>query len=493
MEHTLIPETTQVRFYGEDGKAAQFNSTITKDLSTNNLWPHRENMAVEVDEDHDLDNAYAMAVKNADLSPVFCDPALDLMIRPVMSHTQVVVKVSYKAVDKNRAEMWQNELRTRFAMFRDTFVFDIDYSYDVPEYFLDILVAIHDAREKIAGYGDSVVDWAAQHFVSKARLVSNLTGTAKVLAIAERQSPVQGFFDFTMVPEKATRDEEPNLWVTSFSFRFSYDKPIEMVINYPMIVHQTLLDKQFRPAWDLPSYYSILRQFSASWEAFNRFTAQHQKLISYGNRGLSYPPDDNFLPRSTPHATARVFQCLLQFSADDMRSVVNLGDLGDFNLQADILEWMKGEAPYMTQMYQSIFQLHLYEKTGIKDQSWLAVDANLNVVLTQDADLRRPYHLLLSLVANPDRLPTAAKARLAAQPVVAAKILNAVNASLRDLGSRPDMKRSRLTPGEVSVFDCHYDADYHVCPGSDGLVRDPGVNYLNWSLVETLFISAGRA
>lgn len=491
-ELTLIPHDTLVRYYGEDAAAPQYNSTLSRDPEADNRWPHRESIAIEVEEGPDPNNMLTMAVKQPEQKFFFWDEELGVILRPAYSSTTVTVRVQYKAVDKNQATKWYNEIRTRYAMMREVFLHEINYSYHVPDEFLVILKEIHRLRENIAPYGEIFTDYLTKHLTNRATEVSNLNGQDSFLAIAEKQAYVQGTFDFEAVPDKPTRDDEPNLWVTSFSYTFRYDKPIEVVMNYPIIVHQQMLSTKYRPDEVPFTYQSILKRFSYSMEKLAAFAADNVKLRHISNAGLSLPASDyNFVPRSYPRGTVKAFTALCAMDPADPRDLMNLHKLGEFHLYQDLLDFMVGEAPYMTQQYQSVFQLNHYVDGRIQDQSGLACDASLNVRLVDAADLRKTYRLRLGLVVNFTYLREAALQRLAAHPAAAIRVCCAINAGIRTLSNQKDVRKSRLSDEDLATLGLIYDADGCIVSGYGGVHRDSN-RLLDFGIVETLFIIASR-
>lgn len=194
--------TPQIRFYGEDASAAQWNSTINKDPNLQNLWPVLENLSIEVEEDYDPNRLISMAVEYPENPYIFLDNDLGIHIKPVKSPTDVIVRFKYTARDRNQVVRWRNEVRTRTAKNRDINMHDVNYSYTLPYQYLDVLEHIWTLRNNIAGYGDTFEKWFYSHMTDRITRVSNLAGKNGVLAIAEKQIGIQGLFDFEGVPEK---------------------------------------------------------------------------------------------------------------------------------------------------------------------------------------------------------------------------------------------------------------------------------------------------
>ena len=466
--------TPQIRFYGEDASAAQWNSTINKDPNLQNLWPVLENLSIEVEEDYDPNRLISMAVEYPENPYIFLDNDLGIHIKPVKSPTDVIVRFKYTARDRNQVVRWRNEVRTRTAKNRDINMHDVNYSYTLPYQYLDVLEHIWTLRNNIAGYGDTFEKWFYSHMTDRITRVSNLAGKNGVLAIAEKQIGIQGLFDFEGVPEKPEKSEDNGMWSISFSYKFKYDKPINTVFTYPIMVHQQIIDKMYR--FDAPAY-SMQKQWaqrSLSGDDFAYFQGDNKTVQAMANRGLDIPAFDTFIPGTILPTTARIFSVLVNITPTDMRSLFNLADLGDFNLNQDILDLMRqSEYAYMPQLYGSIFSISLYAGNVIQDSSVLTIDSNLNVKATIDLNLRKVYHVRLSLVTDVTFLTIEARARLKLFPKALNKILAAISQSLPLIGGSP---KNSLTPYELSTL---------------GIPKPINPSQYGGSLVQTLFITAG--
>ena len=438
---TGISSKTQIRYFGEGTQTGQqWNSSLNKDKDLNNLYPLVDNLTIEVEENYDAGRMLSIAVENRENPLVFFDPDLGIYIKPVRSPTDVVITFKYKARDRNAAVRWRNEIRTKTAKNREINMHDINYSWHLPNAYLDILSSIWTLRNNIAGYGDTFEEWFYKRMTDKITAVSDLAGNNVILAIAEKQAGIQGLYDFEGVPDKPEKDGDVGMWTVSFTYKFKYDKPINTIFNYPIVIHQQLLDEQYRfltPAYSLQEKW---KQYTASGKVFAYFQSDTQLMRALANRGLDIPSFDIFYPETVLASTLRVFTVLTNISVSDLTTLFNLADLGDFNLDSDILSFLKtSEFIYCTQTYQSIFQLNLYEDVYLQYGTILTVDSNLNVSATAPLDLRKTYHVRLSMVSDLSLLSTSAINRLKAAPVALAKIVAAIgNASnglsLTDLG-----------------------------------------------------------
>ncbi len=495
MELTQISSKTPIRFYGEDGQAAQFNSTITKDKESDNRWPHKENITISVEDDFNPDHLIAANARKGDAPMVFHDKDLDISIRPFYSTANVRISVTYKAVDKNEAERWRNDIRYRYSAMRELNMHTLTYSYHLNDVAVYILRELHRMREHVAGYGETFEKWFTQHLTNRATILSNQSGTRGIWAIAETQSRVQGIFDFAGAPEKASKEDEPNLWSTSFTYTFSYDKPIEIEMNYPLVVHQQLLDEKYRYNHKIKPYQELVTEFAQSLKGLGTFEDTTQLISRMGNRGLNIPSLDNFKPNTIQAGTVKVANVLTTISPEDKRYLFNLDDLGDYNLRQEVLTFLKeSEYPYLAVPYGSIFQLSPYVGQTIRTQELLSVDDHLRVSGTVDFNLRHVYHVRLSMVANLYLLPESALRRLALYPQAAAQIINAINQAIQSLGYSKDIPYRFVPVDLVRSLGLDYDSLgrlVRVTGDTQGRGLH-GAYGFQWGLVETLFVSPHR-
>lgn len=503
---TQISSKTPIRFYGADARGMQYNSSITKDKESDNLWPHIANLTIEVEEDHDPDHLLSTPVKQQNAPPVFEDRELGISIKPVYSVSIVKIRFLYKAADKNEAEKWRNEIRTRFSAGRDIFMHDVQYSWHVPEVYVAILQELYRLRQNVAGYEDTFPQYLTSGFTSKATFTTNLSATQSALVISEPQCRIQGQFDFEGMPEKAAKEDEPNLWATSFTYQFRYDKPVNSVMVYPVSVHQQMVPAKYRYNNAEYSYQALCKQYAASLNGLAKFESDTMDLRYRSNQGLDIPWFDHFTPSSIPAGTVKVVNVLTSVTEQDRKSLFKLDDLGEFNIRSEIVEFIRSsEYSFITKPGASVIQLHYYQDHFIREQANLTVGPDLMVSAVDDFDLRKQHRVRISLVANFSMLNKAALTRLRANPLVAAIIVTAINQATKLSGNRKDFLGARLPVNVIRGLGLDYAPNGMVIPYAGWVRNGPqaGVtsggyydvygNFgFNYGLVQTLFISTAH-
>ena len=522
MDITQISSRTPVRFYGDEGKGPQKNSLLGSDGPGENRWNYDDKLVIEVEEDYERNRFLSTAVKEAENQFIFRDSALQTAVKPVYASTEVTVNFRYRARDKNQANRWRNEIRARCSMMRGVNIHALTYHYQFPLKLMMVLGEIHRLREEVAGYGDDFNTYLAQHLTTKAQLVGGMDGRHVNWTIGETQGRVQGYFEFEGIPDKSEKDGDHDAYTTTFAYKFCYDKPIECAMQYPLVIHQQLLDTNWRPAERAFKVTDVLKTYSSSALAFSKFESEREKLETEANEGVDLPHFDEFLPGSIVPGTLRIMTALSCISEEDKRSLYKLDDLGEeFAMDRDVLEFIaQSEAPFMGRPYHSILHMSLYENQFLRGPDSVIVNPDLSVVAAKDLSLRTVHRTRLSMVADLSLLTPDAKDRLKDWPKAGEKILTAINAGLSNKGGQKDLGGNKIDHDALCKLGFHYHTDspsyvrsalpgepgsrrlYYIkagpcaCGGADGLpIRKSkcydGTN-IRFNLVQTLFVAARR-
>jgi hypothetical protein len=451
---TRISHTTPISFYSEEAKSYQQGSTLASEGIEENLWPHDERLFVEVKEEVDLDRIYSNRVAQNEHPHIFSDSALGISIKPVYFYTKLSISVKYRASDRNKAEMWRNEMAVRAAMLRDINLHELEFGFEIPEAFLFIIEELHRLRENVAGYGQDLNDYFTSNLSTNTSLTTNLNASTFAWCTKERQIGVQGWFEFDKVPDKAERENDHDAYTSSFSYVLHYQKPIASNMTYPLMVHQQVLDAKFRPEEKAYSLYDQPAYYSQSGRAAAYFSSDARVRRIGSKEGVSIPAYDEFKPRTVPSSSVKIFNVMVCVTSEDKRTLINLGELGDFVLDSDILEFIKtSEHTFMTGDYQSILQLNLYSNSEQLDKGCITLSNDLTLSATRDLDLRKVYHVRMSVITNISYLPVQALKRIQQNPVVGMKLVNAINASITGFnGSRADIRKQILSVEDVLLL-----------------------------------------
>lgn len=438
---TGIPEDTPILFPGPSTETTyQPGSTITKPAQPNK-FNHNSQMRIEVDEEPTPESMLSTAVFTGENLTFFRDDVLGVFMKPVYSNTMTTISFRYRTVDKVSAERWRNEIRTRVSMNREHKLYEATYHYIIPEAFLEIAKEICRLREQVAGYGQTWNQYLTQHLSEKGSVATNLAGRYETWTIAEKQQEIQGWFDFEGEPEKGDRAGEAEAWEISFSFKFVYDKPVDAAMVYPVMIHNQLLSRKWRPVEQVYKPEQRLRSYGNSRKHFATFERDQMMARACRHSGISIPAWDEFLPATVPWGTYRAFTAMVGLRADsDLKTLFNMGtDLGQKQLHPEILRFMKAEAPYVHRVGESVFVLTLYRGVVPLDQGAITMDSNLLVSSVEPLDLREAYHVRLGFIRDLRTLTQAARDRMRDYGKACIEILKSIDCTLAEKGLLPEV------------------------------------------------------
>lgn len=450
---TEINPNARVLFPGDLNKIRQAGSGI-EDLSREAILANNNFLFIEVDEDYNLDAVNTTAITQYEYTPVFSDRNLGVTIRPVYVQSDVSINVKYRCTSKNEAKRWRDEIRLRMSIMRTPTLHTATYHYLLSKSFYHLLQVIHQKREAVAGYNESFEDYLLNHSTGRLTVLGDLANKNTALAISERQNQIVGNWNFEGFPEKIEKEDE-GTWAISFNFRFNYQRPAAAMMRYPIIVHNQLLAKQYIALPnDQTNLYQRQSTFSNSLGAMSQFEAQLQawQFMRPGQH-IRIPDYDDFVLKDPSNSMGTVFVALCTVDPKDQKTILNLNELGDIRMDADVLKFIQEvEYPYVTNPFQSVIQFYLYRGNDIVGET-LTCDQDLNLIANKPLDLRYPYRIRLSLVTDLALLNQATIERWENYPAALAKVIGGINELLRD---NPWLRilanRTKVTPLDFKLL-----------------------------------------
>lgn len=443
---TKIPMKTKVFFLNPSNGILQGGSGLEDDPDKN-ISGSDQAVLIEVEEEYTTETTLTTTVFKHNSPIIFADAALNIYLSPVYTSTNFTMTFKARFDSKSAATAWRNAFRSLLSLGTGVNTHTVEYSYPIPETYLLILSHIHKLREKKGPYNQSIKEWLLPRFIQNVTTLTNLVGEQPRLVIAESQGNVQGYWDVQSSPDLPEEDKERNVWIVSVPYKFSINKPIEMVMQYPNMVHNTLLNAKYRfndtayritketPKRDMIGFYN--------WEL-----AKPPLGINY-TYGLSYPNWDDWSPKIQYPYTLPIMRMMIQLNANDLTDIVNLHNLGDYSLDPELINILKEEAPYISVYGESFFKVTLYENDYYNDIEPLMINNNLAIRSARNLDIRKPYHLVLSFLYDFHTLSEQAKERLRKRGTFFLKLAKLFYPTLEEEG----LMAKLLSNGSVSRKD----------------------------------------
>ncbi len=451
---TNIPPQANILFPGTEEQVAQKGTAIGENDRQIVQYPYSDNIKITAQEEYDKDRILSTATQRPEHKLIFLDDNLGVLMKPIYSDNDHTLTFDFRSKSKALSRKWRDEIRTRVSMMRDVFYHTVSFHYMIPVEFLTILQAIHALRENNLGYGEDFEHWFTNNSTNRLTTITNQAGEHTSYVIAEVQTRVIGYFDFPEAPDKAQKENEADAYTTNVVYKFKFSKPIEVCLQYPIMIHNQILDDKYRVTNEVPNEDKKMLGFSYSAKSLYKFEKMYQLDELINNRlYVHLPKEDEFIPNNIQLGTVAVWSALCQIE-DDKRTLLNLNELGDLMFDEEILQWIKDvEYPYITQPYQSLIQVQLYRSMYQASQSCIECTNEGIIKATSDLDLRKNHRVRFSLLCNFTYLNKETIKRVQKYPSVMAKLLRAIDECLKNNPGYFDlMRRSHLTLDDLALF-----------------------------------------
>lgn len=458
-------------------------------------------MFIEVEEEHSPNSIATMDINAEGSDAIFYDPFLKIAMVPIYTTRDVKINFRYVCKSENEAKRWREDMRSQVSRMREVSQHSVSFHYTIPLEYMALLMHIYELREAQGGYGDTLHRYFRKHFCDRLTVVSSLDGGQRTLAISESQGNISGMFDSFPLVDKPTKDTTDGTWTISFSYSFSYNEPLDCHLRYPIMVHNQMLDNQY-VSWvnTDPSKDKYDLKYQGSRKDLRKLESDYllDKVLAK-KQYIRIPEQDDYTIELRPPGVGTAMMVLCSVETNNLLSLLNLRDLGDYIFDEDILEFIQAsETPHITKLYHSIFHICLYRFDDRLDDSCCRMDADLNLLGTEEFSIRNQYRVHIGLVTDISYLTWEAIDRLRNYPKAFVKIIAALNEILATHPRLRDLNEFKR------INSYHFSEIYRLLtggtfpgtgrpsipgygPGSVGSGYDPGTGVLVPPIGKTLF------
>lgn len=406
-----LPKEIPVLYLGDSPQPLQTGSAADTIGVALPKFGNASLLQISVDEAYQEDKVLTTPVLEDDTVAIFKDPDLDVMLRPIYGTSELNITISARFQDKPLATRWLNTIKNRVSAGRATNIHSIIYSYSIPDEVLLLMSEIHAYREHVAPYGETLQQWMQQWISPHATSLTNQSGNEFLLAFSERQVGIQGWFDFSSVPQKAEYQESNGNWLAQFTYRIDYDRVSGIFVRWPLLIHNQVIGNNFRPTATPYQLESEVRTPSASRHLYDYFTA-YTNCPGNPFNGISIPFFDDWLPANTYPYTTMVIRLMLAFKPDALTTIGNIRELDETFFHPLAIPYMEANSQWLTEFGESPIYIAMYEGNSAMGDSVIQIDSNLVLSAVNPVNIRKQYHIIVYLYHELDTLTRAAKERL---------------------------------------------------------------------------------
>lgn len=354
---------------------------------------------INVEEEQLEDQILTIPVAYSENRYCILDSDLKIGLKPVYARHQVTIQMAQRFRSKAKADAWYGLMTSLIAQLMTTPIHNVSYHASVDNGIVSALREFSVLKENIAGYNETFFDWMNRVCSPRMTITTDSAGNNLDLSLAESNNNIQGDWDF-QAPPKPVKANELGNWRAEISYKFEYDKPITWVFQYPIGIHQQLLDLGFIPKRRHASYED------GPWEKPGTLSRAdyiyNQVGVSDGKhfQWHAHPSYNEWYPKDLPDGGQLQAVFHLQLDPNDARAICNLRELGEYELDESVLSYFRYLKQRIFRHRASAIQVCVYQEDIQVEPECLEIDDDLNIRCKWDLDMRLPYNLVIYLDAD---------------------------------------------------------------------------------------------
>lgn len=408
-----IPPNIDILFPNAEGVVEQAGSTMEAKDNTVKLTndPH---LLITVENKPGFDGLYYDLRHKSETKPIFSDPKLGIHLAPSISNRALSITIQYTARDKVTVDQWYQSMRSNILDCRMQILHSAEGYFIIPHEPLKIMHHVYTLRERVAGYGEEWAKYFKDHSSDQFTIMTDQAGNNKALAFKINYGEFYGVFDNQTEPDKADKNDKTENWTASFTYIAQIDVPTDLVLRYPVIVHNQYIDNKYLFEIKPTAYDKRHTQgtHTVLLEAF--FGVKRPAISQEFSYGIRMPKHDDWLvPGGTysPHTLA-LYTVLLTVDINNPQYFMNLQDVTELDLPDFVWDYIKSENQWMTIVSESLFQLEVYLQDDPYPDGTVIVPNTLDINVKPTVNLRHQHHVRFGIYTDLKYLSEEARKRL---------------------------------------------------------------------------------
>lgn len=210
-------------------------------------------VAVQFEEERQDKNRVCRGIGLNQQVPVFKNREYDIIVEPIMTQYDVNITITRFAQSKDKLNRWINRLESLQDMGRQTLVTSVEAHYIFPDAAIYVLGECWRAinTNLTAENKGTFKEFMRKHLNRSVSVVTDVGGGNAHLAVRHALTRLELIYDTKpIVKEKAA-----STYKAEVTFSFTYARPEELVVSYPIILNQTLVSEKLLPIF-APTYWN---------------------------------------------------------------------------------------------------------------------------------------------------------------------------------------------------------------------------------------------
>lgn len=351
-----------------------------------------------------------------DTKPFYIDRDIYTNFTAIPQDKKVTITFTIYDKSKSKISSYINFLKLMISsegMYRRH---ELEYHYGLPISVVELLMHFNDLKNLRESTPIDIDTYVKNTFDNRADFINSNDGVygKTVIGIREAQLEVQGYITTSIADIEPEFEESNSSYFLTFEYEFTYSKPISILLTYPRVIYNTLIDKKFRIFLEAPMPRDRANRTYASDSLVSMFGLNKLKLdLNNSKYYLTIPSWDNDELPSPPSYTARMFSYLLLIDPNELNSLINIKELPGIEFKSPVLDFIiNSERDFIGILHGSLFYIELFKDFKKDFNNKVILDADGNLTTLYPMDIKSTYRVMFSIVTDVNVLTPDAKRRL---------------------------------------------------------------------------------
>lgn len=386
-----------------------------------------------IDEDYYLSTAY---LNPSDAKTVWQDSAIGITLRPIYEKVKTTLSFKYRTIDLGEARNWMTAMKRRIQMNWLDQSLQSKYKVAIAPTLMQFLYEFHRMSQAVEPDGVEFMPWLDKRFLQAHTVLTMLDGRYPQVVLKETQLDVVGWFGFTEIP-KPQKSSQETAFEVEFTYEFQYERPTEMALKYPLMIHNQLVNRKFRPDHVVYDPVNLHGYATRSVSAYTELLRNMGQFNRYARAGRILPFYDDWWPENPVASTTNVVQQLCGVDPNDPTLIIDFNNPGTFTISDTLMAYMTDTREDLTKRSRSAVHLCLFENDRLYEPSELFVDDSMCLRSRSPLDLKKLYHMRLTLFNDLFYLTSEAEVLIRSNPDYVTMILVGLDARMQTNGLLP--------------------------------------------------------
>lgn len=337
-----------------------------------------------------------------DFKPIYIDKDINANIQPIYHSRKVSMRIRYLCRSKSKMFSVVNKLRlytSNDGMYKQH---QLTYHYTIPNHVGMLLIELNNLKNKRLETPLTLEEYLVKTFDNRFDIANSIDGNVlkSDMIIRESQIDIQGWIMDDLSQLTTEYDETSNMWALEFEYEFTYEKPISILINYPLLVYNTMVSKHFRLFEKQLRRSKNAYRTARSSDLYKLIESDRTLMPRDDNYYVTIPEMDNEKLAYPPAFYGRMFSVLTIVNDENLTELFNINEIPRIKFKDSVLKFiLESEFKHISTKFESLFLVSLYKNKEL-DTNKIIMDADGTLRTEYPMDIKSTYRVVFHVLTD---------------------------------------------------------------------------------------------